>query len=360
MSLLSQFCRLPTSGARAVEPFELDGSSWLAVPQLAEDAPATPAGMNAGNSDTRLLLFRRSANSYELHSTLEAPGGEDAEFFVLDGRAFLAVACIRSGTGPYDYATPSRLFEWRGDRFDVVQEFLGYAAKQWRHLAIDGRHFLALAQGVALPGHEDVSLPSTIYEWSGTEFVPFQTIQSRWGYNWHDLTVQGRRFLAHADHVAPSMLYEWDGTAFAAHQVLAEQAGRAFASFTADDVSYLLVAHLLDSSELLRWDGSTFVHHQTLEGPGGREWAVLARQADTYVVRVNFITGTPQQPHTQLDSTVYRWEGDHLKVVEVFPTSGGTDAAFIADPDGPLLAVANSLTADIRFRTDSVIYRFAG
>jgi hypothetical protein len=360
VSLLSEVCRLPTSGARAVAPFELDGSSWLAVPQLAVDVPGTVAGMNAGDSDTRLLLFRREAGCYELHSTLEAPGGEDAEFFVLDGRTFLAVASIRSGAGPYDFATPSRLFEWRNGTFDVVQEFAGYAAKQWRHLAIDGRHFLALAQGLALPGHEESTLPSTIYEWSGTGFVPFQTVSSRWGYNWHDVTVQGRRFLAHADHVEPSILYEWDGTAFVAHQVLAEQAGRAFASFTVDGISYLLVACLLGSSELLRWDGAAFVHHQTLDGAGGREWAVLTGRAGLYVVRVDFITGTPQQPETQLDSRIYRWEAGHLHLVETFPTSGGTDVAVIADRAGPLLAVSNSLTADVRFHAESVIYRFTG
>ena len=360
MSLLTEFCRIPTSGARAVEPFEVDGASWLAVPQLATDVPGTPADMNGGDSDTEVLLLRRAGSGYDVVAALDAPGGEDAEFFSIDGRRFLAVASIRSGAGPYDYTTPSRLFEWSGDKFLPYQTFPGYAAKQWRHLEVDGRHFLALAQGLARPGQDAASRPSEIHEWNGSEFVPFQTVASAWGYNWHGFAVDGRRFLAHADHVEPSVLHEWDGSAFVPRQVLVEKAGRAFADFTVEGTTYLLAACLLGPSRLLRWDGSAFVEHQVLDGPGAREWAVVHGSSGLYVVRVNFITGTPQAPNPQLDSQIYRWHDDRLEVVETFPTSGGTDVAVIEDPGGPLIAVSNALSPDVRFAVTSVIYRFSG
>ena len=57
--------------------------------------------MNGGDSDTDLLLFRREGDRSVAYGSLPAPGGEDAEFFTIGGRAFLAVACIRSGSGPY-------------------------------------------------------------------------------------------------------------------------------------------------------------------------------------------------------------------------------------------------------------------
>jgi hypothetical protein len=76
------------------------------------------------------------------------------------------------------------------------------------------------------------------------------------------------------------------------------------------------------------------------------------------VVRVNFILGSPAAPTTALTSQLYQWQDGKLAVVEEFPTSGGTDVAVYADDRGPLVAVSNSLSADVRFRTDTVIYRF--
>jgi hypothetical protein len=151
---LSERMRIPTSGARAVAPFTLEGRSFLAIPQLSSDAPGTPAGMNGGDSDTDLLLLRREGGGYVEHQRIPAPGGEDAEFFRVGEQAFLAVASIRSGRGPYDYQAGSSIYSWDGRRF-VIQSVPTFAAKQWRHFEIDGRHFLGLAQGVSLPQHKD-------------------------------------------------------------------------------------------------------------------------------------------------------------------------------------------------------------
>jgi len=355
---LTERMRIPTSGARAVAPFTLEGRSYLAIPQLSADAPGTPEGMNGGNSDTDLLLLRREGAGYVEHQRIPAPGGEDAEFFRVGDQAFLAVASIRSGRGPYDYEVGSSIYSWDGRRFVKFQSVPTFAAKQWRHFEIDGRHFLGLAQGVSLPQHKDRNRPSVIFEWDGTRFQPFQEIPSQWAYNWHHLVIGGQHFLAHADNRDPSRLYRWDGHGFVAHQDLAEEHGRAFATFHVDGDDYLLVACIASPSRLLRWDGWSFVEYQTLDGLGAREWAVLHGKHGPYVVRVNFILGTPAAPTTALTSQLYQWQDGKLAVIEEFPTSGGTDVAVYADDRGPLVAVSNSLSADVRFRTDTVIYRF--
>lgn len=56
---LTEVQRIPSSGARAVEPVAVAGFDLLAIPQLAKDAPGSPPGMNGGDSDTKLLLLRR-------------------------------------------------------------------------------------------------------------------------------------------------------------------------------------------------------------------------------------------------------------------------------------------------------------
>ena len=118
---LTELQRIPTTGARAVEPILVDGLQLLAIPQLARDMPGRPAGMNGGDSDIELLLFRRVDERYEPFGTLPAPGGEDAEFFTIDEQAFLAVASIRHGCGPYDYRTESRIYRWQDGSFTPYQ-----------------------------------------------------------------------------------------------------------------------------------------------------------------------------------------------------------------------------------------------
>ena len=96
-SHLTEWSRIPTSGARAVEPFNLDGMSLIAIPQLAYDVPGQSADMNGGDSDTDMLLLRQTTNGYQPFQAVSVPGGEDAEFFRIGDRLFLATASIRSG-----------------------------------------------------------------------------------------------------------------------------------------------------------------------------------------------------------------------------------------------------------------------
>ena len=72
---LTEIQRIPTSGARAVEPVQVAGHDLLAIPQLARDVPGGPARMNGGDSDTELLLLNRTGDRFELWGTLPAPGG---------------------------------------------------------------------------------------------------------------------------------------------------------------------------------------------------------------------------------------------------------------------------------------------
>jgi hypothetical protein len=77
-------------------------------------------------------------------------------------------------------------------------------------------------------------------------------------------------------------------------------------------------------------------------------------------VQINFIEGEPSAPKTDLSSRIYRWEKDQLILVEEFATAGGTDAAVFRADGKQFLAVSNSLTPDVRFRTDTIIYGFNG
>ena len=367
---LTELQRIATSGARAVEPVRVAGYDLLAIAQLARDVPGDAPGMNGGDSDTRLLLLNRAEGHLAPWATLPAPGGEDAEFFTIGDRAFLAVASIRTGAGPYEFATMSVIFEWRGDGFAPFQEVPTFAAKQWKHWRIGGRHFLGLAQGVIFaPGHggpeQAVNRDSVVYEWDGEKFAEFQRIPSRWAYNWHAFTAGGEFFVAHAEHAGPSVLYRWDGTRLVPHQSLAAESGRAFATFDDDGQTYLVVACIAAPTRLLRLAGTRFTEAQVLDGLGARELAVARCGGRTLLIRVNFILGTPAAPRPALDSQVYAWDGTGLHEVAAFPTCGGTDVTVLDDGDvdgdsrSVELVVTNSLTPGLRFAAETVRYELS-
>ncbi len=180
---------LPTSGARAVLPFELDGELLLAVPQLARDIDGEPAYMNGGDSDLEMLIYRWDGTAFLPWQSLPLSGGEDVEFFRIGDRCFLAVASLRSGHGPYELDVDSVVYEW----FVEFQRFPTFAAKQWRHFELEGRHFLGLAQGVVLDGVTARNpSKSQIFEWDGATFRPFQELSSAWGYNFTQFTIDDR------------------------------------------------------------------------------------------------------------------------------------------------------------------------
>jgi len=360
---LTEVQRVPTSGARAVEPARVGGGDLLVIPQLAVDVPGTRPGMNGGDSDISALLLERTGGGLVPWATLPAPGGEDAEFFTIGDRAFLAIASIRTGAGPYRFAATSTIFEWRCGQFAPFQDIPTFAAKQWRHWQIGERHFLGLAQGVVVPPgqpgpDQGPNRDSVVYEWDGEKFAEFQVIPSRWAYNWHPFTAGSEFYVAHADHAGPSVLYRWDGAALVPQQTLAAESGRAFASFDDDGRSYLAVACIAAPTRLLRLTGAEFTEVQVLDGLGARELAVTRCGGRTLLVRVNFILGTPADPRPSLDSQVYGWDGTALAEVATFPTCGGTDVAVISEGGEAVeLIVTNSLTPDLRFAAETVRYR---
>jgi hypothetical protein len=354
---VSELQRIRTSGARAVESFRADGLDLIAIPQLAVDVVGTEPGMNAGDSNTDMLVFVRRDGKYVEHSTIAAPGGEDAEFFTIDERSFLAAASIRRGAGPYEYTVESTIHEWIDGALVPFQAIETHAAKQWRHWRIGERHFLGMAQGVALPHIAGPNRDSMVYEWNGEKFVEFQTIPSTWAYNWHPFWVDDLFFVAHADHIEPSRLYRWDGTRLVEHQELRNDTGRAFASFERDGEHYLIVVGLTARPEVLRWDGQRFVPMMEFGGLGAREACVIERGGRLFVVVVKFITGTPADPHPEHTSHVYEWNDGAFEVVAEFPTCGATDVEVVeGSPDDVRFIVSNSLSPDLRFANDTIVY----
>ena len=355
--LLRLHQRLATSGARSAHVFTLDGTTYLAVPQLAEDIEGQPPHMNGGNSDIEAVIYRWSDGRFVDHASLPCPAGEDALAFRMDGADFLAFANLRTGHGPYEPNTHSLIYRREGDGWALAHRIPSYGAKQWQYFTIEGRHFLALAQGLTIPHYRPEGHGrSVILEWQDGGWREIQILGGRWGYNWHYFEIGDQRFLAYADHVSPSLIYRWSGGGFIPYQSFAETGGRSFLSFAHEDQHWLAFAAIDGESILHRWNGELFVRHQSLGGTGGREFELIESPHGLFLVRICFIEGTPANPKADLMSQIFKWVDGRFERVEQFPTYGGTDASHFRADGRDFLVVANSLTPDIRFRQDTVVY----
>jgi hypothetical protein len=360
-SLLTPLQHLPTSGARAVEVFTNDEGTFVGVPQLAIDVAGEAPYMNGGDSDTDAPIYRWQDGRFVEHEALFLPGGEDLAYFRIGGRQFLAAAGIRTGKGPYELDCEATLYERIERKWIPLQHFPAFAAKQWFAFSLGERHFLALAQGVVIEGVEPNNpCTSRIFEWDGKRFVPFQTLDGQWGYNFAFVSFGGEHYLAYADHVGGSPVYRWNGERFETFQMFDENGGRAFRFFEANAALWMLHANLLEHTTLYRFDGTQFVAVQVLGEAGGRELCLIDGEQGLYLVRVCFITGTPKAPTVVPQSQIFKWREDRFELVETFETSAATDACSFMIDGQRYLAVSNSLSADVRFRTDSSVYRFNG
>lgn len=358
-TVLIPYQKIPTSGARGMSVTDIDGATYLAIPQLATDIEGTPADMNGGNSDTEVKIYKWVQGSFIPFQSIPSSGNEDAEFFTINKHHYLAIASIRSGTQPsYNLNTYSKIYEFDGQQFKLTEQFLGFAAKSWKHFKLENRDFLALAKGVLPPNKTiQADTSSTIYEYKNGSFIPFQSLPSKWAYDWEFFSIDNKNFLALTDHYGPSVLYQFNGQSFVPFQSFDNDGGRKFTFFTINNQHFLAYANINHASKIMKWDGKKFEDFQTLSGKGGRYFLFFKAHDKNYLLRINFIEGERDNPKTQLVSLLYQWKNGQFSVVQNIETSGGTQATYFTVDGNAFVGISNSLSENVRFATDSIIYR---
>ncbi|KTD03657.1 hypothetical protein [Legionella feeleii] len=350
---------LDTTGARQLTPFTLEDEYYIAVAQLAEDIPDTPANIDGGNADVDVIIFKKAGSQFREYQRIPGHGNESATFFSIGKNSFLAIASAHSGPHPpFNLHTYSMLYQWDGRYFYPVQEFLTYGAQQWYSFNIGQRHFLAVANGGFTPENKGNSpeTNSMIYEWNGKKFIPFQTIPSLRGYSFKAFSINNKLFLAFADDLKQSSLYLWDGSQFNLYQQFKGDGGRGFEFFMLDNKFYLAYANIKTDSILYQWDRKKFNPYQLLQGEGGRHFSYFTLRDEHYLFRINFITGNHNNPNPALQSPLYQWKEGQFAVIQTIPTFGGISSHVFSMDDSLYMTLANSLSAERRFKVKSVIY----
>jgi hypothetical protein len=350
---------LKTSAARQVTPFTLEGDIYLAVAQLSTDITGSKPEMNGGDSDVDVLIYKKQGRQYKIYQQLPGHGNEGVVFFKIDGKSYLAVASIRSGPkAPYNFHTYSKLYQWDGRKFYPIQQFLGFATKGVSAFSIGSRHFLGFANGVVPPGSEKAKVShSVIYEWNGQSFLPFQTFDSLWPYEFYYFSFNHDHYLGLTDHLKESVLYRWNGTKFVLFQRFKAKSGLVFRYQKIEGHDYLVFGTLTSPSVIYRFEQKKFKPYQTLEGKGARYFVFFKEANKTYLLRINHILGTRTHPITALKSPLYLWRNGQFVPILTIDTFGGASASLFNDSGNRYVAVANALSKSIRFRVDSVIYQ---
>ncbi|OCH96782.1 hypothetical protein A8135_06395 [Legionella jamestowniensis] len=356
---LEEYQRLSTSGARGIELFKVDGTLYLAIPQLAEDIPHKPANMNGGNSDTQVLIYRWQETQFKLFQSLPSHGSEDVHFFSLDEKPLIAVANIRSGQDPdFNMYTDSAVYEWVDNKFTLLQKLPSFAAKGCHFFENDEECFLLLSEGVSLSPSKIIEANSHMYRWNGHAFEAYQALPGLWGYNIDSACIDNRLFVSLADNSVNSVIYEWKNKQLFPFQAFAKNGGgRQIKFFMLNKTPCIAVANLLYESEIYFWNGKRYEPLQTLPGAGCRNIHVMNVDSEFYLFRINFITGTRERPKIKQKASVYRWAGNQFEEEIQFMTLGGTACQSFQDGKDYYLVVSNSLNEKIRFRVDSIVFK---
>ena len=356
---LREVQRIPTSGARAVETLTVDGLTLVAIPQLAVDLPGP-------RRDERRRQRHRS-------SAAAAP------------RRALHPARDPAGAG------------WRGRR--VLHH---------RRPCLPGRR----EHPLRVRSVHATRPTSTIHEWSGSEFVPFQSITDvrrqavpaldrrraslpRTGPGSRPAARRGRQpalgDLRVARRPVRGVPDDPVDVGLQLARVLGRRAappgarrpprtqpalrvGRAIATsptrtcwrvpdarsptWPTPTTHFLLVAGLEEPPVLWRWDGDRFHQVQTLAGLGARELRVLRQTDRTYRRAGELHRGHTRRPTTGADLAGLRVRRRPAHGRGRVPHVGrhGRRGRRLAGDGETRFIVSNSLSPDVRFATDTVVY----
>ena len=211
----------------------------------------------------------------------------------------------------------------------AFQRLETFAAKQLKHWRIGDRHFLGLAQGLALPQLEGHNRNSVIFEWDGERFVEFQVDPVALGLQLAPL--RDRRDALRRARRPPrtdSVLYRWDGARLRRPPGAAAEGRPGLRALRRRHTTWSWPAWP-SRRAVLRWDGERFDAHAELEGLGARELAVEQRAAIPDPGQLH--PRHAGRPEPSLTSQVYAWRRRRLSLtVAEFPTVGGTDVEVLA------------------------------
>jgi len=162
-----------------------------------------------------------------------------------------------------------------------------------------------------------------------------------------------------ATNGVPSKLYRWTEKRFEPFQNFSNMGVARSNISGVDGEAYLCYADILNGSSLYRWDGEIFRPIHRLVAKRARLFTFrTGRRPVTWRASVLFRARRPIL--FRRDSQLFRWDAGKFALVQEFPPMAALTARSSWQTGSLISPLPNSLTPDIRFRQDSVIYCLSG
>ena len=303
-----------------------------------------------------------STGRFTLYQTLQTRGAYDLEYFSIADKHFLAAANHYDGT----YQLDSIIYQWNGKMFVIFQKISTKGASHFTVFTINGDKYLALAN------HHDGSthsIKSVIYKWSSGKFNKFQEIATEGAMGCTAFVVNNDTFIAFANYYnsqqklsVQSTVFKWSGGQFVRLQSLQTYGAYDVKSININGHTFLAFANHYSArrwntdSFIYRWDGGRFVLFQSIPTRGALTWYPFVIRGQTYLGVANSYDAN-QKHNTH--SVVYQASGARFIKYQEIPTHGAFGMTSFEYKGHTYLAVANKYNSDSRRNNiNSALYKW--
>ena len=296
---------------------------------------------------------------FNLYQTLQTRGASGLEYFSIADKHFLAVANYYDGTWLLD----SAVYQWKGQRFIVFQKIPTKGAYRFTFFEINGQNYLTVAN------YRDMStnsIKSVIYIWSNGKFNKFQEIPTKGARGCTAFAINNDTFIAFANHrnsqqkyAAQSTVFKWSGRDFVKPQSLQTYGASGVNSVNINGHTFLAFANCYNGSNhnidsfIYRWNGSKFLRFQSIPTRRAMAWHSFVISGQTFLGVANN-RGDSQHHNTQ--SVVYQASGAQFIKYQEIPTHGARDMTTFEYKGHTYLAVANHYNQ--KHNINSTLYKW--
>ena len=252
------------------------------------------------------IIYKWSRSQFEVFQVFPTNGASGLKFFTIDGEHYLAVAEFHDRS---THSIDSAVYKWKKGRFEKYQNIPTHGGVACDSIVIANKTHLVFSN--QYHPQKKYNLESTVYKWSGGNFLKFQAVQSYGTFCTKFFRVNGHVFLAFASYckgssptqVTKSPLFKWDGSKFTLFQEIPTSGAMELCPFEMNGEVFLAVANYRgDSSVVYKASGARFTHYQDLKTQGARGVHFFVDEGQKYLVFANYY-----KSKYNIDSFVYKF-----------------------------------------------------
>ena len=250
-------------------------------------------------------------------------------------------------------------------RFSFYQNLQTRGALGIEYFSIADKHFLAVAN--QYDGTH--RLDSVIYQWNGKLFIVFQKIATKGATHFTHFTINGDNYLAVANNYdgssysTKSVIYKWISGKFNKFQEISSEGALGCGAFVINNDTFIAFANYYNSqqkhsvqSTVFKWSGNHFVKLQSLQTYGASYAQTFNINGHTFLAFANHYSGSKYNT----DSFIYKWDGNMFVLFQSIPTRGAHAWHPFVISGQTYLGVANYHGDSQKHNTQSVVYQASG